>query len=78
MQYSSDEREALRAILRELNRIGANVNQIARAANAGVQHGRASEVGLSEIHEAKTVIESALTELRRILGDNADYWRAGR
>ena len=78
VQPSPDEREALRAILRELNRIGANVNQIARAANAGVQHGRPSEVGLSEIQAAKAIVESALTELRRIFEDNADYWRAGR
>jgi hypothetical protein len=78
VQTCPDEREALRAIVRELNRIGANINQIARAANAGVQHDRASEVGLSEIREAKAVVESALTELRRIFEDNADYWRAGR
>ena len=78
VQTCPDEREALRAIVRELNRIGANINQIARAANAGVQQGRASEVGLSEIHEVKAVIESALTERRRIFEDNADYWRAGK
>ena len=78
VQTCPDEREALRAIVRELNRIGANINQIARAANAGVQQGRAIEVGLSEIREAKAVVESALTELRRIFEDNADYWRAGR
>ncbi|MGJ0532839.1 plasmid mobilization protein [Methylocystis sp.] len=78
VQTCPDEREALRAIVRELNRIGANINHIARAANAGVQQGRAIETGLSEIREVKGVIESALTELRRIFGDNADYWRAGR
>jgi hypothetical protein len=78
VQTCPDEREALRAIVRELNRIGANINQIARAANAGVQQGRAIETGLSEIREVKGVIESALTELRRIFRDNADYWRAGR
>ncbi|MGB5085447.1 MAG: MobC family plasmid mobilization relaxosome protein [Methylocystis silviterrae] len=78
VQTCPDERESLRAIVRELNRIGANINQIARAANAGVQQGRESEVGLSEIREAKAVVESALTELRRIFEDNAEYWRAGR
>ena len=78
VQHSPDEREALRAIVRELNRIGANINQIARAANAGVQQGRSIETGLSEIREAKAVVESALTELRRTFGDNADYWRAVR
>lgn len=78
VQTCPDEREALRAIVRELNRIGANINQIARAANAGVQQGRAIETGLSEIREAKAVVESALTELRRVFDDNADYWQTRR
>lgn len=78
VQPSPDERDALRAIVRELNRIGANINQIARAANAGVQRGGAVEPALSDIHEAKAVVENALTELRRIFEDNADYWRTGR
>lgn len=78
VQTCPDEREALRAIVRELNRIGANINQIARAANAGVQQGRAIESGLSEIREARAVIESALAELRRVFDDNADYWQTRR
>lgn len=78
VQPSPDEREALRAIVRELNRIGANVNQIARAANAGVQRGGAVEPGLSDIREAKAVIESALAELRRIFDDNVAYWETRR
>jgi hypothetical protein len=78
VQTCPGEREALRAIVRELNRIGANINQIARAANAGVQQGRAIETGLSEIREAKAVVESALTELRRVFDDNADYWQTRR
>ena len=78
IQPSPDEREALRGIVRELNRIGANINQIARAANAGVQYGGAIETGLSEIHEAKAVVESGLAELRRIFDDNAQYWETRR
>ncbi len=78
VQPSRDEREALRAILRELNQIGANINQVARAANAGVQQGRAIETGLSEIREARAIVESALAELRRVFDDNADYWQTRR
>lgn len=78
VQPSPDEREALRAIVRELNQIGANVNQIARAANAGIQQGRAIEPAFAEILEAKAVIERALTELRRIFDDNARYWETRR
>ncbi|MGY3564225.1 hypothetical protein ACVWXP_007550 [Bradyrhizobium sp. USDA 4463] len=41
VQHSPNEHEALRAIVRELNRIGGNINQIARAANTSVLQGRA-------------------------------------
>lgn len=75
VQHSPDERDALRTIVRELNRIGANINQIARAANANALQGRAVEPDLSEIHAARAVVESALAELRRVFEGNADYWR---
>jgi len=75
VQLSADEREALRTIVRELNRIGANINQIARAANGGYRQNGAVECAQSEIRETRVVIEGALAELRRIFDDNADYWR---
>ena len=49
---------SLRAIVRELNRIGGNINQIARAANTSVLQGRAVEPDLSAIHDARTAIET--------------------
>ena len=75
VQLSTDEREALRAIVRELSRIGGNVNQIARVANGGYQQNTAVGPVLFEIRETRVVIESALAELRRIFDENADYWR---
>lgn len=78
VQHSPDERAALRAIVREFNRIGANINQIARAANASAQQGRAVEPSLSDLLETRTVVESALAELRRALADNTDYWEMRR
>ncbi|MBM3552964.1 MAG: MobC family plasmid mobilization relaxosome protein [Alphaproteobacteria bacterium] len=78
IQSSPGEREALRAIMRELNRIGANINQIARAANGGAMHGAAVDVDLSDIREVKAVVEKTLAELRRIFDDNASYWEGRR
>jgi hypothetical protein len=78
VQHSPDEHAALRAIVRELNRIGGNINQIARAANTSALQGRAVEPDLSVIHDAKSVIESALAQLRGALEDNADYWETRR
>ncbi len=78
VQLSPDERDALRAIVRELNRIGANVNQIARAANARNARYEASPPSLSELREASILVERALNELRRVFDDNAAYWKGRR
>ncbi len=78
VQLSPDEGDALRAIVRELNRMGANVNQIARAANARNARYEASSPSLSEIREASVLVERALNELRRVFDDNAAYWKGRR
>jgi type II secretory pathway predicted ATPase ExeA len=78
LEPSPDEREALRAIIRELNRMSANINQIARAANVGALQSRAAEVDLTEIREAKAAVERTLDELRRIFDDNTAYWKGRR
>ncbi|WP_247973596.1 plasmid mobilization relaxosome protein MobC [Bradyrhizobium sp. 195] len=74
VQHSPNEHEALRAIIRELNRIGGNINQIARAVNTSVLQSSAVEPDLSAIQEAKLVIERELAQLRSALHGNADYW----
>jgi hypothetical protein len=78
VQPSPDEREALRAIVRELNRVGGNINQIARAANSSVQQGNAIEPASADICEARAVVESVLCQLRRVFDENAGYWEVGR
>ncbi|PPQ16119.1 plasmid mobilization relaxosome protein MobC [Bradyrhizobium sp. AC87j1] len=78
VQHSPHEHEALRAIVRELNRIGGNINQIARAANTSVLQGRVVEPDLSVIQEAKSVVERELAQLRSALHGNADYWDGQR
>lgn len=74
VQHSPNEHDELRAIVRELNRIGGNINQIARAANTSVLQGRAVEPDLSIIQEAKLVVEREFALLRNALHGNAAYW----
>ena len=78
VKHSLDELAALRAIVRELNRIGGNINQIARAANTSVLQGRAVEPDLSAIQAARMVIETELAQLRNAFNGNADYWDGRR
>jgi len=68
VQHSLEEHAALRAIVRELNRIGGNINQIARVV----------EPDLSAIRDARSAIDLALTQLRGALDGNADYWETRR
>jgi hypothetical protein len=74
VQQTHDERQALRAAARELNRMGGNINQIARAANLNRLIGRSMKIEAEAIREASTRIEGALAELRATLKRNADYW----
>ncbi|MGB5086552.1 MAG: plasmid mobilization relaxosome protein MobC [Methylocystis silviterrae] len=74
LQQTHDERQALRAVARELNRIGGNINQIAHAANLDRLIGRSVKIEANAIREASACIESALVELRAALKRNADYW----
>ncbi|MEO6947414.1 MAG: plasmid mobilization relaxosome protein MobC [Nitrobacter sp.] len=76
IQHSPGEQAALRTIVRELNRIGGNINQIARAANTSALQGRAVKSDPSAIREARATIDIALAQLRGALDDNADYWEA--
>ena len=78
VRHSLEELAALRAIVRELNRIGGNINQIASAANTSVLQGRVVEPDLSAIRDARTAIDLALAQLRGALDGNADYWETRR
>jgi predicted DNA binding CopG/RHH family protein len=74
VQQTQVERQALRAVARELNRIGGNINQIAHAANLDRLIGRSVKLEADAIREASAGIEAALRELRAALKRNADYW----
>ncbi|MBM3578927.1 MAG: MobC family plasmid mobilization relaxosome protein [Alphaproteobacteria bacterium] len=75
VQQTHDERQALRAVARELNRIGGNINQIAHAANLNRLIGQSVKIEAEAIREASARIEAALDELRVALRRNADYWQ---
>ena len=75
VQQTRDERLALRAVARELNRIGGNINQIAHAANLNRLIGQSVRIEAEAIREASARIEAALNELRGALRRNADYWQ---
>jgi hypothetical protein len=71
---TADERHALRAVARELHRIGTNVNQIARAVNTDARSGRPVAADVEAIREARAAIDQATSELRMVLGRSAGYW----
>ena len=75
VQQTHDERQALRAVARELNRIGGNINQIAHAANLDRLIGQSAKIEAEAIREASARIDTALDELRVALRRNADYWQ---
>ena len=73
-EWNPEDREALRAIGRELRKIGTNINQIAHAANA------AAQVGLCPPEQGDAALQAAELvryEMRRLAGvvtGNFDYW----
>jgi uncharacterized protein YukE/predicted DNA binding CopG/RHH family protein len=75
VQQTHDERQALRTVARELNRIGGNINQIAHAANLNRLIGQSVRIEAKAIRDASSQIEAALAELRVALRRNADYWQ---
>jgi len=75
VQQTHDERQALRAVARELNRTGGNINQIARPANLNRLLRQSVKIEAEAIREASARIEAALAELRVALRRNADYWK---
>src|SRR5260370_16673791 len=63
VQHSPGEHAALRAIVRELNRIGGNINQIARAVNTSVLQGRVVPPDLSPIRAPRSPLDLPLSQV---------------
>lgn len=71
---TGDERVALRAIARELNRIGGNVNQIARAANTEARSNRAVSIDEGALAGLGAAVDGLADALRQALARSAGYW----
>ena len=78
LPLSVGEEEALRAIARELNRVGGNVNQLARAANAQAAAGKPVSIDPEILQEASAAVREATSELRQVLGRVAGSWQAAQ
>jgi hypothetical protein len=73
-QWNQTEVEELKGLFRELNAIGKNINQIARALNVAVETG---EYPSHQGQAAKEAAELVRYEMRRVvavMSGNFDYW----
>lgn len=71
---SGDESDAYSSAHRELNRIGINLNQIARLMNAAAVEGEVLEADAQMIREACVEIRVVTQGVRDALGGNVAYW----
>lgn len=69
---------AYRQAHRELNRIGVNLNQVARAMNTAVLDGTVLRAELQLIEEVRSEFRRELKALRQALKGNLTYWNDGR
>jgi hypothetical protein len=76
LQLSAGERNELRTITRELNRIGGNINQLARSANIQMREGREVAIDSEVLREAAIAVREAVSEFRTAVGKSAGYWDA--
>lgn len=76
-QLSPPEAAAFIEVQRDLRRIGVNLNQIARAANAPGLAGRAPDLDLVRVEGFAAEVRGGLSGLRRAFEGNLDYWSAG-
>jgi hypothetical protein len=75
LPLTGGEEEALRAIARELHRIGGNINQMARASNTQALSGKPVELDADALTEAAQAVREATCELRQVLGRSAGAWQ---
>ncbi|NSX34453.1 plasmid mobilization relaxosome protein MobC [Brevundimonas vesicularis] len=72
-----DDGHAYMMTHRELNRIGVNLNQIARALNTAVLEGTVLNAEVASVEAARAEIRELVQGLRKAFKGNVDYW-AGR
>lgn len=75
LPLTSGEEEALRTIARELSRIGARVDQLARVADGQALAGTPVEIDTRALAETAAAVRGAASELRQALGRSSSYWQ---
>jgi hypothetical protein len=75
--FARDDELALLAIFGELRRIGVNINQIARAPNAGVIEGKVLNLELTYLDELRADLRFHVSCLQEAFAGNLAYWNSG-
>jgi len=73
-QWNPAELDALRDLAAEVRRIGANVNQVARALNVAVAREEYPPYQGEAAREAAELVRSELRRVVSVLSGNWDYW----
>lgn len=72
--FSRSDEIALIGTLRELRRIGVNVNQIARALNTAVMEGRVLDTELTAVDDLRRELAGHIGGLQEAFAGNLAYW----
>ena len=73
-QWNPAEADALRDLFAEVRRIGANVNQVARALNVAVTRGEYPAYQGEAVREAAELVQSEMRRVVAVMTGNWDYW----
>lgn len=74
LQLTPPEATALIGVRRELNRIGININQIARALNTAVMEGAVLDLEVAQLTAFAAEIRAHLSGLDEAFAGNLAYW----
>lgn len=72
--FKRADRMELLAIYRELNRIGVNLNQVARAVNTAVLPGQVLELEMSQIRDFRREVRDLAQALAAAMNGDLSYW----
>lgn len=76
--FARPDELALIGAVRELRRIGVNVNQIARALNTAVMEGRVLDTELTAVEDLRQELGAHLYGLQEAFAGNLAYWAVER
>ncbi len=73
-QWNPAEVDTLRDLFAEVRRIGANVNQVARALNVAVARGECPPYQGEAVREAAELVQAEMRRVVSVMTGNWDYW----